>query len=192
MKIAILGGTFNPIHNGHLALANTAAETFTLDKVIFIPTYIPPHKNIEDIISAEDRLAMIELAIEDNDKFETSRLEINRRNVSYSVNTISYIKNIYPKDTNLFFLIGSDSLATLDTWKNIDKLLSMCRFIVGVRPGYALEPKYKGIEIMPMTPVEISSTEIRKMVKEDKDILGLVPDKVADYIEKFKLYTFEK
>ncbi len=188
MKVAILGGTFNPIHNGHLALADTAVETFVLGKIIFMPTYIPPHKDIEKIISADDRFNMAELAIEGNDKYEASRLEINRRNVSYSVDSISYIKKIYPKDTEIFFLIGSDSAAALDTWKNIDKVFSICRFVVGLRAGHTLETKDKNIEIMPMEPVDISSTEIRAMLKQGKDIHGLVPEKVADYIEKNRLY----
>ncbi len=188
MKVAILGGTFNPVHNGHIALANTAAETFALDKVIFIPTYIPPHKDIEQIISAGDRFNMVELAIKDNDKYEVSRLEINRRNVSYSVDTVSYIKKIYPKDTEIFFLIGSDSAAALDTWKSIDKIFTVCRFVVGARPGYTLKTKNKNIEIMPMEPVDISSTQIRTMLKQGRSIQGLVPEKVADYIKKNRLY----
>lgn len=188
MRIAILGGTFNPIHNGHLALAKTAVETFALDKVIFIPTYIPPHKADENIADAEDRLSMVKFAICGNDKFEILRLEINRRKTSYSIDTISYLKKIYPKDTELFFLMGSDSANSLDTWKDIDKILTLCKFIVGTRPHYTLETKYKDIEIMPMTPVDISSTEIRQRVKEDKDIQGLIPDKVANYIKEYNLY----
>ncbi len=189
MKIAILGGTFDPVHNGHLVLADTAVKTFGLEKVIFIPAYIPPHKGKGEIADAEDRLAMVKLAIEGNDKFQASRLEINRKNVSYSIDTLSYIKKIYPENTEIFFLAGSDSVKTLDTWKGIDKILSMCKFIVGARAGYTLETKYKNIEIMPMMPVDISSTEIRKMVRENKDIRGLVPEKVADYIERFKVYA---
>ncbi len=191
MKIAILGGTFDPVHNGHLVLADTAVKTFGLEEVMFIPAYIPPHKGEGEIADAEDRLAMVKLAIEGNDKFRASRLEINRKNVSYSIDTLSYIKKIYPENTELYFLAGSDSVKTLDTWKGIDKILSMCKFIVGARAGYTLETKYKNIEIMPMTPVDISSAEIRKMVRENKDIRGLVPEKVADYIKRYKLYVAE-
>ncbi len=188
MKVAILGGTFNPIHNGHLALANTALELYALEEVIFMPSYVPPHKDKEELVSAKDRYAMIKLAIEGNEKFEASRLEINRRNISYSVYTVSYIKKIYPKDTEIFFLIGSDLSKTLDTWKDIDKLLTICRFIVGVRPGYTFETEYKNIEIMTMPPVDISSTEIRRLIMEGQDISKLVPEKVAGYIQKNKLY----
>ena len=188
MKIALLGGAFNPIHNGHLALASTAVDTYKLDTVIFIPTYIPPHKDMQEMASAEDRLAMVALAIEGNEKFESSRLEINRRNVSYSIDTVSYIKKIYPKSSELFFLIGSDTAATLQDWKSIDKILSMCKFIVGVRPNYTFEAKYKTIEIMPMVGVDIASTSIRQFTREGRDIKNMVPERVAEYIERFNLY----
>ncbi len=188
VKIAILGGAFNPVHNGHLALAGTAADTYKIDSVIFVPTYIPPHKDMQEMASTEDRLAMVALAIEGNEKFESSRLEINRRNVSYSIDTVSYIKKIYPKNSELFFVIGSDAAGTLETWKNIDKILAMCKFIVGVRPNYTFETKYKTIEIMPMEGIDISSTRIRQFVREGRDIKNMVPEKVAEYIERFNLY----
>ncbi len=188
MKIAILGGTFNPIHNGHLALANTALETLFLDKVLFMPCYIPPHKDINEVVSADDRLSMIEYAIAGNAKLEASRLEINRRNVSYSVETVSFMKKIYPKNTELFFLAGSDSVKTLEAWKNIDKMLSMCKFVVGVRPGNTVDIKNTHIAIMPMAPVEISSSKIRKTIKDGKSIKGFVPQEVANYIKQANLY----
>jgi nicotinate-nucleotide adenylyltransferase len=188
MKIAILGGTFDPVHNGHLALAEQAIKTFNLDKVIFMPAYKTTSKASEEISPAEDRYSMLKAAISGNDKFEASRLEINRRNISYSIDTISYLKKIYPKDAQIFFLIGSDSLSGLDAWKDVDKLMTMCKFIAGARPGFALEAKYKNMEIMTMQGLDVSSTQIRQLVKANKDITGLVPDEVADYIKRFKFY----
>ncbi|MBN1405742.1 MAG: nicotinate-nucleotide adenylyltransferase [Candidatus Omnitrophica bacterium] len=189
MKVAILGGTFDPVHNGHIALAQAAVDAFSLDKIIFVPVYSPSHKSEDDIADAEDRFSMVKLAIGNNDKFEALRLEINRRNKSYSIDTITYLKKIYPKSAELFFLLGSDSANTLDSWKEVDKIFTLCKFIVGVRPAYTLEVNHKNIEVMSMEPVDISSTQIRQRVKENKSIRGLVPDKVAEYIERFKLYT---
>ncbi|MFH0731909.1 MAG: nicotinate-nucleotide adenylyltransferase [Candidatus Omnitrophota bacterium] len=188
MKIAVFGGTFNPIHNGHLALANTAVEKFALDTVLFVPTYLPPHKLDTDLTSAEDRYEMIKLAIDGAEHLEACRLEINRRNISYSIDTLTFLKKIYPEDTQIFFLIGSDAADKLGEWKDIDKIFSLCTFIVGMRPDYAFAANYKNIEVMPMDPVDVSSTMIRQMLKEKASIGGLVPDKVAGFIEQYKLY----
>lgn len=188
MKVALLGGTFNPIHNGHMALANAAFSAIDLDKLIFIPTFIPPHKDIDGPIDPEARLAMIKLASNINPKFEISRLELDRRNVSYTIDTISFIKNLYSRETELFFILGSDSLNSLESWKDSAKLKEICKFIVGIRPDNVINNSFFNAQIIPMEPLDISSSDIRVRIKSGKDISNLVPKSVCEYIERHNLY----
>ena len=187
MKIGILGGTFNPIHIGHLILAEETREKIGLDKIIFIPTYFPPHKEGSDIAKASHRLAMVKLATSDNPKFSVSDLEIKRDGRSYTIDTIKELKALYPQD-ELNFIIGSDLLEYLDEWKDLDEIIKLVKFIVATRPGYPLEKIPVHIATIPIRAVDISGFEIRKAVKENKSFRYLVPLRVYDYINKERLY----
>lgn len=136
--IGILGGTFDPVHYGHLVAAQYAAYGFNLDRVIFMPAAHPPHKNAADVLEAKHRLAMLQLAIADNPVFEMSTLEIDRSGVSYTIDTIESMRRAYT-DADLFFIMGMDSLYILDTWKDVQRLVTLCRFIVVTRPNYHLD-----------------------------------------------------
>lgn len=188
MRIGLLGGTFNPVHNGHLALAEGAMEKLRLDKVIFIPAHISPHKAPDELIAAEERFKMIELAIDKRPNFEISRFEIEKQEKSYSIKTLEYFTDSYPKDTDLFFLIGADSFEGLTTWKDIDKVARLCRFAVCNRPNFSKETKHLDVEKFDIAPVYISSTDIRKRIKNAEPISGLLPQAVEDYIKKSNLY----
>jgi nicotinate-nucleotide adenylyltransferase len=185
--IGILGGTFNPIHIGHLAIAQMAQEKASLDKVVFVPAFIPPHKTVTHLAAAKDRLAMVRLAIGDNPSFAVSDYEITKGGKSFSIDTVRHFREIYQHKAKLYFIIGGDSLATLPTWREIDKLLKLVTFIAVNRPGYK-----KNREAMKHIAVEselnISSSDLRKRVIQGKTIKYLVPDKVIRYIGQRKIY----
>ena len=187
MKIGILGGTFNPIHIGHLILAEETREKIGLEKVIFMPAFLPPHKDNSDIAGAVHRLAMVELATSGNNNFAVSDLEIKRDGRSYTIDTIKELKVIYPQD-DLYFIIGSDLLEYLDGWKDLNEILKLVKFIVATRPGYPLEKIPSHIATIPIRAVDISGFEIRKAIKENKSFRYLVADAVYDYINKKGLY----
>ncbi|NQT96061.1 MAG: nicotinate-nucleotide adenylyltransferase [Candidatus Omnitrophica bacterium] len=188
MRIGILGGTFNPVHNGHIKVVEEAKKQLGLERIIFMPVQIPPHKPKGALASAEDRFKMIELAISNIPNVEVSRYEIDKNKTSYSIETVEFLKGSCAEDAELFFLIGQDMLGGLDTWKDIDKLLKLCRFVVFNRPGFEKEPLPEGIERIDMLPVDISSTKIRERVKRQEPIAGLVPEAVEEYISKNNLY----
>ena len=187
MKIGILGGTFNPIHIGHLILAEEVREKLKLDKVIFVPTYLAPHKDNSDIAPAHARLAMTKLAIKGNGYFLASDIEIKRDGCSYTIDTMKEFKKLYPQD-ELYFIIGSDLLKYLDDWKDLQEIIKMVRFIVATRPGYPLEKIPSHISTIPIRAVDISGFEIRKAIKENKSFRYLVSELVLKYINKKRLY----
>lgn len=187
MKIGILGGTFNPIHLGHLILAEEARERLELDKVIFVPTYLPPHKDATSIVAASARFEMIELAIRGNAAFGVSDSEIRRRGASYTIDTLREFQKEYRRDT-LYFVIGSDLLTYLDGWKDLNEIVKMCTFIAATRPGYPLEKIPSNIQTMPIRAVDISGFEIRSRVGEGRSVRYLVPDAVHQYILERGLY----
>ncbi|OGX19320.1 MAG: nicotinate (nicotinamide) nucleotide adenylyltransferase [Omnitrophica WOR_2 bacterium RBG_13_44_8b] len=187
MKIGILGGTFNPIHIGHLILAQEAQEKLGLDKIIFVPTYMPPHKENSDIAPANKRLAMVNLAIKGNKNFFVSDTEIKRDGRSYTIDTLREFKKIYPLD-ELFFIIGSDLLNYLDEWKDLSDIIKLVKFIVVTRPGFALDRIPSYISTVAINAVDISGFEIRRRVKENRSLRYLVPEPVRSYIAKNKLY----
>ncbi|MFH1779046.1 MAG: nicotinate-nucleotide adenylyltransferase [Candidatus Omnitrophota bacterium] len=188
MRIGILGGTFNPIHLGHLVLAEEAKEKLNLDKIIFVPAYIPPHKKGEAIAEASDRLKMVELAIKGNPYFETSTFEMDAKATSYSVETLKGFKKRYGEDTKLFFITGADSLGELFSWKELDEIFKLSQFIVANRPGYDIANVPKEIEAVTITSLEISSSQIRRKIRENKSIRYLVPESVREYIIAKGLY----
>ena len=134
-SLGILGGTFDPIHIGHLRMAEAVFERKELEKIIFIPAYVPPHKLGQDFAPALDRYAMTELAVADNPHFMVSDMELRRSGVSYTIDTIRELHRLYP-DNSLHFIIGADSVAQLHTWHNIEEMLELARFVAVWRPGY--------------------------------------------------------
>ena len=196
-KYGIFGGSFNPIHYGHLMICEYIKEEMGLDKVIFIPTGNPPHKDLG--VSAEDRYEMVRLAISPNPDFEISDIETTRVNLSYTVDTIRELKKIY-KEEKLYFLIGLDSLFQLKTWKKIGDLSQEIEFVVALRPGYINKEEINreidflrenfGTRInLIKTPLyEISSTDLRDRIHEGKSLRYLIPKKVLDYIEESGFY----
>ena len=196
-KYGIFGGSFNPIHYGHLMICEYIKEEMGLDKVIFIPTGNPPHKDLG--VSAEDRYEMVRLAISPNPDFEISDIETTRVNLSYTVDTIRELKKIY-KEEKLYFLIGLDSLFQLKTWKKIGDLSQEIEFVVALRPGYIYKEEINNeidflrenfgtkINLIKTPLYEISSTDLRDRIHEGKSLRYLIPKKVLDYIEESGFY----
>jgi len=192
MRIGIMGGTFNPIHYGHLVSASEVCNKFKLDKVIFIPSALNPLKNASNLAEARHRLKMIKLAIASNPLFEASDAEIKRGGVSYTIDTIKAFVKKYGKDVNIYFIIGADAFLEINSWASPDALLKMCKFIVTTRPGYDVKKAKhvfkKHTEIMEIPYLEISSSDIRERIKSGVPIRYLLPEKVETYIQKHKLY----
>lgn len=199
-KAGILGGTFNPVHMGHLILARDAMEAHGLSRVLFVPCARPAHKSEAGLAPASHRLAMLECAAGDDGAFEVSRVELEREGVSYAVDTVKALRAQSP-DVAWHFIIGADTLPELSTWRDIPDLLERCRFVTMRRPGMpSRESLAEGIRLPSPWPdrllegmfdghlVDISSSEIRKRVAEQRTIRYLVPRAVEDYIRKHKLY----
>lgn len=191
-RIGIFGGTFNPVHMGHLAIAQIALESFDLDKVIFVPSRQPPHKNIEPLAPAKNRYKMVKMAIAGNDRFEISDVEIKRDGKSYTIDTLQYFQDIFSAKTKMFFIVGGDAFTTLPKWKEIDRVLKLATFIVVNRPGF--ETSGKMIKHLTVTKpgIDISSSYLRERIKSGKSVRYLVPEAVFWYIEKHGLYKKRK
>ncbi len=198
MKIGIMGGTFDPIHLGHLAMAESAREIFELDEVLFIPSARPPHKAEKKIETEAHRLMMTYLATKSNENFHVSPMEMLRDGLSYTLDTIEELERQYKHAVELFFIIGSDSMADLPTWHKSKELVSKAHFAAAARPGTELNfdeaKNFFGEEGMEhihqfATPgLDISSTDIRERIKSGRSIKYLVPESVEEYIYKEKLY----
>ncbi len=203
MKIGLFGGTFNPIHIGHLKIARKVLDDFGLDKVIFIPSGNPPHKSAEEIAGALHRIKMIELAIADEaclallgssrrEKFEVSDIETKREGKSYTLDTIKQFKEIYGNEAIFYFIAGADMVLDLPNWKDPLKILELSHFIAVQRPGFSLENisyEYrKKVIFVKGVWIEVSSSDIRKRIKEGKTIKTLVPEAVREYIEDNALF----
>ena len=198
-RIGILGGTFDPVHYGHIALAEDAVREADLDEVVMIPARIQPFKQDREYASGEDRFRMLALAAGKNDHITVSRYELEQEGVSYTYLTLRYMQEFFGEDTRLFFITGTDSFLKIDTWKNAPELLTKYSFIIGTRPGYRQEEYQEalrritsafGTEVISMnkTELDISATQIREMVAEGKDISGLLPPEVERYITEHGLY----
>jgi nicotinate-nucleotide adenylyltransferase len=213
MRWGLLGGTFDPIHYGHLRGAEEMLEIFQLNRIIFVPSSRPPHKLEAEVTPFNHREQMIRLAIEDNVNFSFSEVEKLRAGKSYSVETVEYILSKYMKDLELFFIVGQDAFQAVTTWKDWDRLLLLCNFAVMTRPGYdnmtldeilpkpfASQFKYNShtdgfdgptghaIYFRHVSFLDISSSRMRAMVKKGQSIKYLTPDKVRQYIVKHALY----
>ena len=196
-KIGILGGTFDPIHVGHLYMAEAVFTGMGLAKVGFIPAYVPPHKLEQDFAPAEDRYMMTKLAVASNPHFSVSDMELRRTGISYTIDTIKELHLLYPTE-ELFFIIGADSVAQLHTWHNIEEMLEITTFVAAGRPGYEgvmdevvshLGERAREKIILLDTPqYDISSTDIRNRIKSGASLAGLVPEAVERYIYDHGLY----
>ena len=188
MKIGLLGGTFNPIHTGHLVLAQECWYQLGLDKVVFVPAYVPPHKEVEGEVSAADRLNMVRLALEGDDRFEISTYEMDAAATSYSIGTIKHFREKSPS-ADIFFLTGADSAESLSMWKEIDQILSLTTFVIATRPGWGADSPYEArVRRIVIPALEISSRDIRERIRGRKPIDYLVPRAVAGHIRNKGLY----
>ncbi len=196
-KIGIFGGTFNPIHLGHLRLAEDVREEFLLDKVIFVPANIPPHKKLNGNVTAADRMKMIEMSISGNSYFEVNDIEIRKGGVSYTIDTAKYLYENYDFFKKPYFILGSDQAISIKTWKKIDELSKLFSFVVLIRkeerariPEVKNLMKNLNIESFFFTgrEIDITSSEIRKRLREGKSIRYLVKDEVLNYILENRLY----
>lgn len=190
MRIGLFGGTFNPVHRGHLLLAEGAARHLKLDEVWWIPAHLPPHKEVEGKVSAEDRARMVELAIQGNPAFRLCRADLDRPAPSYTVDTLRMLQRLR-LDPRLewFFLVGSDTARQLPTWREIEELMKRVRFVTVARPGEAgLIPLPEGVQEIPVETVEISSSEVRERIRLGRPMEDWVPERVMDYIQKRGLY----
>jgi nicotinate-nucleotide adenylyltransferase len=190
-RIGVLGGTFNPIHIGHLCLAQTALEKMHLSKVIFVPAYMPPHKKEKTVAAARCRYDMVQLAVKCNPSFKVSDFEIKKEGKSYTYQTMEYFHQQYPKD-RLFFIIGEDALPQLPRWRFIERVLRVADFIVVNRSGHLHSSsaiKFFGVT---MPGIDISSSYVRKQIADKKTIRYFVPDEVIDYMRRRHLYLNPK
>jgi nicotinate-nucleotide adenylyltransferase len=213
MRIGLFGGTFDPIHWGHLRSAEEVSERFELDRILFIPASIPPHKRGQTTTPARDRLAMVRLAVAKNPRFKVSTVEISRPGVSYSIDTVRHFAKRKRQGDSLFFIIGLDAFREIGSWKDFAEIFPLCDFIVTSRPGSKDSDPLRGtgvavkklfcydfrrrnyrhrsgsrIFFIKLTDIAISASEIRERVKEGQSIRYLVPSRVETYIKKQGLY----
>jgi nicotinate-nucleotide adenylyltransferase len=193
VKVGLFGGTFDPIHLGHLIVAEEARERVGLDKVIFVPSGVPPHKRSERISSGLARLEMTRLATAGNPCFEVSDFEVARNEASFTIETVRHFSRVLGRGVELFLIIGADSVLEMPTWKNPKELLSESTPIVVSRPGFDLnnvEPWLRGrLLLVEGVVVGVSSTDIRARVASGRSIRYLVPQPVLSFIVENKLYT---
>ncbi len=208
-RVGLFGGTFNPIHLGHLRGAEEIREDFHLDEVTFLPSSVPPHKMKEKVISAKHRVEMVRKAVSGNPYFSVSDAEISRPGKSYSIETIRYLRETRP-DT-FFFILGSDAFLEIETWREFQNLFSLCNFIVMIRPEsqkktaslpQALVPNFRYssgerawihvsgymLYFKEISFLDISSTKIRELIAEEKSVRYLIPPEVEAYIDEHDLY----
>jgi nicotinate-nucleotide adenylyltransferase len=192
-KIGLFGGTFNPIHTGHLIIAEVIRQALQIDQILFIPAKIHAFKNNQQIQSSRHRLRMLELVIRDNPYFLISELELNKEGISYTIDTIKMLRLQYPEDRyTLYFLMGADNVAQFHKWKEPAELVKLCNFVVFGRPGFEVDPnsdplvsKFQFVEA-PL--LEISSTDIRNRIQGNLSIRYMVPPQVEAYIHQHSLY----
>lgn len=214
MRLGLLGGTFNPIHLGHLRGVEDAREAFNLEKIYFIPAAVPPHKNERIEVSPAHRVEMVRLAIENNPAFSVSDIELSREGKSYSIETILYFRNHYPEE-ELFFIVGMDSFLEVTTWKRYQDLFSLCHFVVLDRPGskrckltdltphefwatfrlgkdpsqWIHGPSGLSTHFLDKPLMDISSSEIRERIQTGRSVRYMMQEKVEAYIFKNGLYS---
>jgi nicotinate-nucleotide adenylyltransferase len=197
-RVGIMGGTFDPIHHGHLVAASEVAQRFGLDEVIFVPTGAPWQKSDRAVITAEHRYLMTVIATASNPRFSVSRVDIDRTGPTYTKDTLRDLRALNP-DSDLYFITGADALASILSWQNWEEMFSIARFFGVSRPGYDLDGKHIAAALRELPPdaltlvevpaLAISSTDCRKRAEEDRPIWYLVPDGVVQYVTKHQLYA---
>ena len=200
-RVGLYGGSFNPVHFGHLIVARSVAEQLDLARVTFLPSATPPHKEGECLVEPRDRAEMVRLAIARDDLFDFSDYDLTRNGPSYTVETIAHFKREMPDGTELFWIIGADWLIELGTWHKAAELVDACTVVTAARPGWerpdlsALAPHLDDAQVAKVrdhildTPrIDISATDIRARITAGKSIRYLVPESVRTYIEMFRLY----
>jgi len=206
MRIAILGGTFDPIHNGHLAAARSVAETFQVDEVHFVPAFSPPHKQARGLSSPFHRFAMVALATVSIDRFRPSTIEVDALERRYTVETLESMKQAYP-EAELLFIVGTDMYQEIETWKNFQRLFELAHLVILNRPGFPFRediapyqiinenqtvttlPQEAAVFYLPFVRQPISSSAIRDDRKRGEGVSQWLPPDVWSYIEKTKLYS---
>ena len=213
-RMGLFGGTFDPIHLGHLRAAREVLERFALDRILFVPSFIPPHKERKGMAPARDRLRMVELACAGEPRFAASSIEVDAGGRSYSILTLERVRGLYP-GARIFFILGTDAFLEIGTWREHERVLDESLFIVMTRPGARLEDaagvvgdSLRGrvreiaegetvdegvlgdhrIFLLPIRALDVSSTEIRRRVRAGETVAGLVPEAVGDYIRSHGLY----
>lgn len=190
MRIGILGGTFDPIHKGHLELAKAALSKLHLDQVIFVPAFKHPLREKDSYVSAssEDRYEMVKRAIKDVLQFSISDIELKRKGISYTVDTLKLFRKQYPIPHELFFITGGDWGKNLDQWKEINAIFSLAHFVVASRPGFDLKNLPQSVKVLDFVPLNVSSTQLRQEIKQGKFPERLIPSDVLTYIKRKQLY----
>ncbi|MCX7750510.1 MAG: nicotinate-nucleotide adenylyltransferase [Candidatus Bipolaricaulota bacterium] len=191
-KTGLFGGTFNPIHVGHLRVAEEALRQLALREVVFLPTGVPPHRAVDDGVPAEARYEMVRLAVAGHPRFSVSRLEVDHPGPCYTVDTIAAMKELHPE--GVAYIVGADIFARIETWHDWPRLLSSCPFIVAPRPGIPPEvfgkPPFDRAEVhlLRMPLIAVSSSEVRRRYREGLPVEGLVPPEVDAWIRNHGLY----
>jgi nicotinate-nucleotide adenylyltransferase len=190
-RIGVMGGTFDPIHHGHLVAASEVAASFDLDEVVFVPTGAPWQKVDRAVSPAEDRYLMTVIATASDPRFSVSRVDIDRAGPTYTLDTLRDLHAAFPDAGELYFITGSDALAQLLTWRDVDALFALAHFVGVTRPGHVLtDPGLPAgeVSLVEVPALAISSTEVRDRVASGRPIDYLVPEGVARYVSKRKLY----
>lgn len=194
-RIAIYGGTFDPVHMGHLEIGRRVSQVFELDQFLFVPAHQAPHKQDREPTSGFHRYAMLGLATKDEAKLCVSTFELDAPGRQYTVDTLTHFRSLFGESTELFFVMGADSWTEITTWREWDKLTTLANLIVVTRPGFKLEvpepePGSKKVFVSDAVMIDISATQVRAAAREDDEekLNRLVPQEVANYIRKYGLY----
>ncbi|OGF46945.1 MAG: nicotinate (nicotinamide) nucleotide adenylyltransferase [Candidatus Firestonebacteria bacterium RIFOXYA2_FULL_40_8] len=189
MRIGLFGGTFDPVHLGHLIAAEDIMKTCKLDRVVFIPSARPPHKNEKSLTSVKDRYNMVKLAIKPFTGFELSDYELKKTGKSFTIDTVRYFISKYPKTDKLYFIVGADIVEQLSTWKSWKELIKEIHFLIMTRPGFKVDKKACKIGThVEIRNIDVSSSEIRHMIKKGLPPTFMVPETVEKYIYEKHLY----
>ncbi|GAA0271499.1 nicotinate-nucleotide adenylyltransferase [Cryptosporangium japonicum] len=190
-RVGVMGGTFDPIHHGHLVAASEVASLFALDEVVFVPTGNPWQKDDAKVSPAEDRYLMTVIATASNPRFSVSRVDVDRPGPTYTIDTLRDLRRLRGADVELFFITGADALSAILSWKDVDELFDLAHFIGVTRPGYTLSDEHlpqDAVTLVDVPAMAISSSGCRDRVRAGLPVWYLVPDGVVQYIEKRRLY----